>query len=167
MLLFSHSVVSNSLQPHRLQHAKLPWPSLRPRVCSNSCLLSQWCHPNTEVSCLLTGYSQIQYLVLITLLYSLQTVKTGQSPVLKNTLKATELSSYNRYFLPHLKETVLPIHLNPSSDRAFHNFLKNSFFYCSEIDSLKPLYTYFIWSLGSMKNECYILSTWQHFKCQN
>ena len=43
-LLFSHSVVSNSLRPHELQHARLPCPSLSPRVCSNSCPFSQWCH---------------------------------------------------------------------------------------------------------------------------
>ena len=41
---FSHSVVSDSLQPHELQHAKLPCPSPTPGVYSNSCLLSQWCH---------------------------------------------------------------------------------------------------------------------------
>ena len=34
-----------SLQPHGLQHTRLPCPSLSPRVCSNSCPLSQWCHP--------------------------------------------------------------------------------------------------------------------------
>ena len=44
-LLFSCSVVSNSLQLHGLQHARLPCPSLSPRVCSNSCPLSWWCHP--------------------------------------------------------------------------------------------------------------------------
>ena len=43
LLLFSHSVVSDSLQPHGLQHARLPCPSPSPRVCSNSCPLSQWC----------------------------------------------------------------------------------------------------------------------------
>ena len=36
LLLFSHSVVSDSLQPHGLQHARLPRPSLSPGVCSNS-----------------------------------------------------------------------------------------------------------------------------------
>ena len=35
----------NSLQPHELQHTRLPCPSLSPGVCSDSCLLSQWCHP--------------------------------------------------------------------------------------------------------------------------
>ena len=43
-LLISHSAVSNSLWPHGLQHARLPCPSPSPRVCPNSCLLSQWCH---------------------------------------------------------------------------------------------------------------------------
>ena len=42
---FSHSVVSDSLQSHELQHIKLPCPSPTPRACSNSCPLSQWCHP--------------------------------------------------------------------------------------------------------------------------
>ena len=44
-LLFSHSVISNSFQPHGLHHTRLPCPSLSPRVGSNSCSLSQWCHP--------------------------------------------------------------------------------------------------------------------------
>ena len=38
---FSHSVC---LQPHGLQHDKLPCPSPAPRACSNSCPLSWWCH---------------------------------------------------------------------------------------------------------------------------
>ena len=42
---FSHLVVSDSLQPHGLQYAKLPSPSPTPRACSNSCPSSQWCHP--------------------------------------------------------------------------------------------------------------------------
>ena len=44
LLLFSLSVVSVSLWPHGLQHARLPCPSLSLRVCSNSCPLSWWCH---------------------------------------------------------------------------------------------------------------------------
>ena len=42
---FSRSVVSDSLQPHRLQHDRLPCPSPTPRGCSNSCPLNRWCHP--------------------------------------------------------------------------------------------------------------------------
>ena len=37
--------MSDSLQPHGLQHMRLPCPSPSPRVCSNSCPLSQWHHP--------------------------------------------------------------------------------------------------------------------------
>ena len=50
MLLFSCSVVSNSLWPHGLQNARLPCPSLSHGVCSNSCLLSQWYHPTISSS---------------------------------------------------------------------------------------------------------------------
>ena len=39
-----------TLQPHGLQHARLPCPSLSPGVCSNSCPLSQWCHPTISSS---------------------------------------------------------------------------------------------------------------------
>ena len=42
---FSYSVVSSSLRPHGLQHARLPCPSPTPGVYPNSCPLSQWCHP--------------------------------------------------------------------------------------------------------------------------
>ena len=42
---FSHSVVSDSLWPHGLQHTKLPCPSPTPGACSNSCPLHWWCHP--------------------------------------------------------------------------------------------------------------------------
>ena len=49
-LLFSCSVLSNSLQPHGLQHARLPCPLLYPGVCSNSGPLSQWCYPTISSS---------------------------------------------------------------------------------------------------------------------
>ena len=43
-MLLIHLVVSDSLQPHGLQHAKLPCPLPAPGACSNSCALSQRCH---------------------------------------------------------------------------------------------------------------------------
>ena len=45
LLLFTCEVRLYSLQPHGPQCTRLPCPSLSPRVCSNSCPLSQWCHP--------------------------------------------------------------------------------------------------------------------------
>ena len=47
---FSHSVVSNSLQPHGLEHARLPCLSPTPGACPNSCPLNWWCHPNISSS---------------------------------------------------------------------------------------------------------------------
>ena len=45
LLLFSHSVVSDCLQPYGLQYTRLPCSPLCPGVCSDSSPLSQWCHP--------------------------------------------------------------------------------------------------------------------------
>ena len=47
---FSRLVMSDSLQPHGLQHNRPPCPSPTPGVCSNSCPLSQWCHPTISSS---------------------------------------------------------------------------------------------------------------------
>ena len=48
---WSFSVVSDCLQPHGLQHARLLCPSPSPRVCTNSCLLSRWWPPNHLILC--------------------------------------------------------------------------------------------------------------------
>ena len=42
---FSHSVMSDSLRPHELQHTRPPCPSLTPGIYSNPCPSSWWCHP--------------------------------------------------------------------------------------------------------------------------
>ena len=47
---FRSSVVSNSLPPHRLKHARLPCPSLTAGACSNSCPFSRCCHPTVSSS---------------------------------------------------------------------------------------------------------------------
>ena len=58
LVQFSCSVVSDSLRPHGLQNARLHCPSPTPRACSNSCPLSQWCHPT---SCLLSSPSPLAF----------------------------------------------------------------------------------------------------------
>ena len=50
---FTRSVVSDSLWPHGLQHARPPSPSPVPRAWSNSCPLSQWCYPKISSSVVL------------------------------------------------------------------------------------------------------------------
>ena len=47
---FSCSVVSDSLQPHRMKHVRPPCPSPTPGACSNYCPSSQWCHPTISSS---------------------------------------------------------------------------------------------------------------------
>ena len=49
-IVLSHSVVSNSLWPHGLQHARLPCPSPTLGSCSNSCQLNRWCQPTISSS---------------------------------------------------------------------------------------------------------------------
>ena len=51
--------MSNSLQPYGLQHARLPCPSPTPGAHSNSCPLSQWCHPT--ISSFLVPFSCLQF----------------------------------------------------------------------------------------------------------
>ena len=50
LVKFSHSVVSNSLWPHRLQHARLPCHSPTPGACSNSCPSRWWYYPTISSS---------------------------------------------------------------------------------------------------------------------
>ena len=66
MLLFSCSVVSDSLTPHGLQHARLPYPSPSPAIFLNSCPLRQWAiqpsRPLLAPSLAAFNLSQHQYL---------------------------------------------------------------------------------------------------------
>ena len=55
-LLFSCSVMSNSLRSHGLQHTRLLCPSPSPGICSNSCPLSPWCHPTISSSVVLFSF---------------------------------------------------------------------------------------------------------------
>ena len=57
-LAFVLSVMFNSLQSHGLQHAKLPCPSPTTGTCSNTCLLSQWCHLTISSSVIPFSYLQ-------------------------------------------------------------------------------------------------------------
>ena len=57
-LQFSCSVVLDSLPPHGLQHTRPPCPSQTPRVYSNSCPLSWWCHP--AISSFIVTFSHLQ-----------------------------------------------------------------------------------------------------------
>ena len=59
LILFSCLVVFDSLWPQGLQHARLPYPLLPPRACSNSCPSSQWYH--STISSSVTPFSCPQF----------------------------------------------------------------------------------------------------------
>ena len=59
LVQFSYSVMSNSVRPHGLQHARPPCPSPTPGVYSDSCPLSRWCHP-TISSSVVPFFSRLQ-----------------------------------------------------------------------------------------------------------
>ena len=65
LLLFSHSVISNTLQPHELKYARLPCPSPPPGAYSNSYPLCQWHHSN-----FLSSYIHLNSLFIFLLLTS-------------------------------------------------------------------------------------------------
>ena len=62
MLLFSRSVVPNSLWPHGLQHVRLPCPSLLPRIRSNSCPLSWWILQARILEWVVIPFSRVSWL---------------------------------------------------------------------------------------------------------
>ena len=83
ILLFSCSVMSDSLQPHGLQHTRLACPSPSPGACSNSCPLSQWCHPAISssvipFSCLQTSPASGSF--LMSQLFTSGSQSIGASP---------------------------------------------------------------------------------------
>ena len=93
---FSRSVVSDSLRPHESQHARPPCPSPTPRVYSDSCPSSRWCHP--AVSSSVVPFSSCpQWLVL---------VKSREDfPHYQIFPKMVSNDSF--FFLLHLKQTFL------------------------------------------------------------
>ena len=69
---FSRSVVSDSLQPHELQHARPPCPSPTPRVYPNSCPSSRWCHPTISSSVIpFSSCPQSMYVLIYDICFSL------------------------------------------------------------------------------------------------
>ena len=115
---FSHSVMSDSLQPHGLQHTRPPCPSPTPRVCSYSCPSSQWCHPTISIChpllLLRSIFPSIRVYYLIQFFTSIQFSSVAQScPTLCDARTAAgqaSLSSTNSMSLPKLMsiESMMP-----------------------------------------------------------
>ena len=77
--LFSHWVRSDSLQPHELQHARLPCPSLSPGVCSDSCPLSRCCYLTISSSVVPFSFCLQSFLVSGSFPFSQVFASGGQS----------------------------------------------------------------------------------------
>ena len=107
---FSRSVVSDSLWPHELQHARPPCPSPSSRVHSNSRPLSQWCHP--AISSSVVPFSSCPQSLRASQSFPMSQVfswggqSTGVSALSsflpKNTQDWTELIGWNDCPFPHL-----------------------------------------------------------------
>ena len=82
LLLFRRSVMSDSLQPHRLQHTRL-CPSPTPRAYSDSCPLSPWCHPTISPSvvlfssCLQSFPASGSFLMIVLYMYMYKATVSG------------------------------------------------------------------------------------------
>ena len=88
---FSCSVVSDSLQPHGLQHAKLPCASPTPGACLNSCPFSQWCHPTISSS--VVPFSHLQSFPASRSFSMSQFFTSGGQSILKLRFSSVHVSS--------------------------------------------------------------------------
>ena len=88
LLLFSHYVMSNFLQPYELQHAYLPCPSLSPRLCS--CPLIWRCHPTIPFS--VTPFSSC-----LPSIFSRITVFSSDSALHENRVKSIKRQTFCTY----------------------------------------------------------------------
>ena len=79
LLLFSHPVVYNSLQPHGLQHARPPCPSPSSDVCPSSCPLHWWCQPAISSSDALFSFCSQSFPASVTFPTSRQFASDGQN----------------------------------------------------------------------------------------
>ena len=121
------SKVSNSLRPHRPQHARLPHPSLSPRVCSDSCPLGQWCYltissaapflDSTKMFSLITRFIHSSVYMLIGMensLYDLNFASGARRyPVWRKVMSLQEILGMQIYFrlifVPKLKDISFKI----------------------------------------------------------
>ena len=94
---FSHSVISDSLQPHVLQHARLPCPSLTPGACSNSCPSSHWCHPAISSSVIPLSFCPQSFAALGSFLRNQLFTSGGQTIEVSASASVLPMNIQDRY----------------------------------------------------------------------
>ena len=127
-LLFSCSIVSDSLWPHELQQARLPCTSPCPRVCSNSCPLSWWYHPIISSS-VAPFFSSCPQCFPVSVSFPMNQL----SPLVANVL---ELQPQHQSFQLGLTG------LNSSLSKGFSRFFSSSIIQKHQFFSAQP----FLWS---------------------
>ena len=127
LLLFIHSVMSDSCHHHALQHTRLPSPSPYPRVCSNSCPLNQWCHL-TISSSVVPFSSHFQYFPASGS-FLMSQLSTSGGQIIRASASASVLSMSLQDWLP-LELTGLISVQSKWFSRIFSNttFQKHQFF---------------------------------------
>ena len=140
--MFSHSFVSNSLQPHGLQHTSLPCSSWSSGVCSDSCPLSWWCHPTISSSVVPFSSCPQSFPASGSFLMSWLFASGGQSTVASASLSVL-LMSIQGWFPLGLTPLGLISSLSKRLSRVFfsttvwrHDSLTLSLFHCPVLTSI-------------------------------
>ena len=108
---FSRSVMSHFLWPHELQHARFSCPSLTPGACSNSCPLSQWCHPTISSSVIPFSSHLQSFPASGSFPRSQFFTSGGQSPITLCQLDKETMETVTEYFLglqSHCRQWLQP-----------------------------------------------------------
>ena len=119
------SVVSDSLQPHELQHARPACPSPSPKVCPSSCLLQWWCHPAISFSDALFSFCPQSFSALGTLpmsqLFAHHLLKFGK--ILNNYCTSINAYSYFHHDWAQVHTFLQDVHLIVKLLHNMYHFL--------------------------------------------
>jgi len=145
VVLFNHSVVSDSLQPHGLHYTRLPCPSLSPRACSNSCPLSWWCHPTISSS--VTPFSSCpqSFSASGSFPMSWLSISGGQSIGVSASASVLPMNIQG-WFPLGLTGLILLLSKGPSKVFSSTTVRKHQFF---RLETWKARYAASVWGLGT------------------
>ena len=125
LLLFSCSVMSDSLWHHGLQHTRLPCPSPSPGACSNSCPLSRWClkpsHPLSSPSP--TTFNLSQHQGVFKWVSSLTLIKRLFSSSLLSAIKVYHLHVRGYWYF--FRHSWFQLVIHPAQDFTWYTLRRN------------------------------------------
>ena len=144
---FSPSVLSDSLRPRGLQHARLPCPLPTPGACSNSCSPSQWCHPTISYpvipfpSCLQSFPALGSFPVSQLFTSGSQSIGVSASTSVSPSNEYSGLISFRMDWLDLLavQETLKSLFQHHSSKASV--LLRSAFFYSPPLTSIHNYWT--------------------------